>query len=68
MYWNDWWLSLLYMDNPDVQLILEVESAELPTLALRMAMVVIAAGPMMFIFPFFQRFFVPGLTIGTLKN
>lgn len=91
MYWNDWWLSLLYMDNPnmaplqlmlwrmlnrieffaanpDVQLMLEVESAELPTLALRMAMVVIAAGPMMFIFPFFQRFFVAGLTIGALKN
>jgi putative aldouronate transport system permease protein len=34
----------------------------------RMAMVVLAAGPMMVIFPFFQRYFVQGLTVGSLKG
>lgn len=89
MYWNDWWLALLYIDdprrtplqlllwrtlnriefiasNPDVQLMFD--SIDLPSLSLRMAMVVLAAGPMMFVFPFFQRFFVKGITVGSLKS
>ncbi|MDF2925122.1 MAG: carbohydrate transporter permease [Paenibacillaceae bacterium] len=39
-----------------------------PTLSARMAMTVVAAGPMMVIFPFFQRFFIQGLTVGSLKG
>jgi len=31
-------------------------------------MAILAAGPMMFIFPFFQKYFVKGLTIGSLKG
>ena len=39
-----------------------------PTEALRMALVVLAAGPMMFVFPFFQKYFVKGLTVGAIKG
>jgi putative aldouronate transport system permease protein len=33
-----------------------------------MAMTVLAAGPMLFVFPFFQKYFVKGLTLGSLKG
>jgi putative aldouronate transport system permease protein len=33
-----------------------------------MAMAIIAAGPMLFVFPFFQRYFVQGLTVGAVKG
>jgi len=42
--------------------------AELPNLSARMAICVIAAGPMMFVFPFFQKYFVKGITIGAVKG
>jgi putative aldouronate transport system permease protein len=31
-------------------------------------MCVLAAGPMLFVFPFFQKFFVRGLTVGAVKG
>ncbi|WP_429372726.1 carbohydrate ABC transporter permease [Paenibacillus sp. DS2015] len=34
----------------------------------RMAMVVIATGPIIFAYPFFQRYFIQGLTIGAVKE
>ena len=40
----------------------------IPTLGMRMAMCLLAAGPMMFVFPFFQKYFVKGLTIGSVKG
>lgn len=42
--------------------------ADLPTESMRMAMCVIAAGPMLMIFPFFQKYFVKGLTVGGVKG
>lgn len=41
---------------------------DFPALSARMAMVILAAGPMLLVFPFFQRFFVQGLTVGSLKG
>ncbi len=41
---------------------------DLPTEPARMAMAVIAAGPMLLIFPFFQKYFVKGLTVGAVKG
>lgn len=35
---------------------------------LRFAMVVVAAGPMLVIFPFFQKYFARGLTVGAVKG
>ncbi|WNR43973.1 carbohydrate ABC transporter permease [Paenibacillus roseipurpureus] len=42
--------------------------ADFPSLSARMAMAVLAAGPMMVIFPMFQRFFISGLTVGAIKG
>jgi len=40
----------------------------IPTESIRFAMCVVAAGPMLIIFPFFQKYFVKGLTIGSVKG
>ncbi len=41
---------------------------EIPTESMRYAMAILAAGPMMFVFPFFQKYFAKGLTIGSVKG
>lgn len=45
-----------------------VENMEMPTENLRMAMCVVAAGPMMCIFPFFQKYFTKGISLGGVKE
>jgi putative aldouronate transport system permease protein len=89
-YWNDWWLSLLYIDNTrlvslqfylyrimnTIQFLassmasrsITIDLGELPGETARMALCVLAAGPMLFIFPFFQKYFVRGLTLGAVKE
>ena len=44
------------------------EMTTVSTEAMRYAMCVIAAGPMLVIFPFFQKYFAKGLTIGSVKG
>ncbi len=41
---------------------------QLPSEGARMAMCVLAVGPMLFIFPFFQKYFTRGLTVGAVKG
>lgn len=41
---------------------------DLPSVTLRMAMVVVALLPIMILFPFFQRFLKTGLTVGAVKG
>ena len=41
---------------------------QIPTTTVRMAMCVLAAGPMLVVFPFFQKYFVRGLTVGSVKG
>lgn len=45
-----------------------VDISKLPTETSRMAMAVVAAGPMLFVFPFFQKYFTKGLTVGSVKG
>lgn len=45
-----------------------VDVSSLPNESARMAMCVLAAGPMIFVFPFFQKYFVKGLTVGSVKG
>ena len=40
----------------------------LPKEATRYATAVLAAGPMLFVFPFFQKYFTKGLTVGAVKG
>jgi len=45
-----------------------IDISKFPNESARMAMCVLAAGPMLFIFPFFQKYFVKGLTVGAIKG
>ena len=42
--------------------------SKVPTETVRMAMAVVAAGPALIVFPFFQKYFVKGLTVGSVKG
>ncbi len=90
MYWNDWWLAMLYIDQEKLiplQYLLSrmmsnieflsknmymapgtLDLSNFPNETARMAMCILAAGPMLFVFPFFQKYFVRGLTIGSIKG
>jgi putative aldouronate transport system permease protein len=41
---------------------------DMPSESLRFAMAVLASGPMLVVFPFFQKYFARGLTIGAIKG
>lgn len=41
---------------------------QLPTETVRMAMAVLGIGPVVFAYPFFQKYFVKGLTVGAVKG
>ena len=43
-------------------------SEEAPVESMRFAMAIVAAGPMLVIFPFFQKYFTKGLTVGSVKG
>lgn len=44
------------------------ETFKLPTETVRFALAVVAAGPLLVVFPFFQKYFAKGLTIGSVKG
>jgi len=91
-YWNDWYLCLLFINNPkfynlqysmyqalrSLQFLtssLATASgntssalANVPGETLRMAMAIIGIGPIVFAYPFFQKYFIKGLTIGAVKG
>ena len=89
-YWNDWWLSMLYIDDAkltslqyylyrimnNIQFLatsmqagnISIDIGKLPNETARMALCLLAAGPMLVIFPFFQKYFVKGLTVGAVKE
>ncbi|MEX1018429.1 MAG: carbohydrate ABC transporter permease [Litorilinea sp.] len=45
-----------------------VNLSDLPSQTFRMAMAVVTVGPIILAYPFFQRYFIRGLTIGALKG
>lgn len=45
-----------------------VNTSDLPTTTMRMAVAVIGILPVVFIFPFFQKYFIKGITIGAVKG
>ncbi|MBW5445751.1 ABC transporter permease subunit [Cohnella sp. CFH 77786] len=92
-YWNDWFLSLLFIsdDGPvsiqfrmyktllDIQYLSSNTQAysaimqanpnfKVPSETARMAMGVVGIGPIIFVYPFLQRYFVAGLTVGAVKG
>lgn len=92
-FWNEWFLSLLYLNvNMDVMplqyLLMRMQrnadflaknssllgvdasmaARELPSQSLKMALVVFIVIPIACAYPFFQRYVVAGLTIGSVKG
>lgn len=47
---------------------MNISAAELPSENLRMAMVIVAIGPVLLFFPFFQKYFTKGMTVGAVKG
>ncbi len=45
-----------------------VETAKIPSVSVRMGIAAIGVVPLIIIYPFFQRFFVGGLTVGAVKG
>ncbi len=45
-----------------------VRYEDIPGESMRMAMLVVAIGPMMLLFPFFQKYFVKGMVVGAVKG
>ncbi len=89
-YWNDWWLPLLYITEPEkynlqyllqsmisnIQNLTENSAlmgstallADVPKEGARMALCIIATGPILIVYPFFQKYFIQGLTVGSVKE
>ena len=88
-YWNDWWLPLLFVDDPkltNLQFLLQnmmsnvqkmsensyyaaaSSGMDIPTEGARMALCIVATGPILFVYPFFQKYFIQGLTVGSIKG
>lgn len=87
-YWNDWWLSLLFVDNyklhPLQMMIRQLMSnlnakayvagsgtnynIVVPTFGMQLAIVCVTIGPILFVYPFIQKYFVKGITIGAIKG
>ena len=59
--------DLEVLENAD-KLVGLVNVSELPSQTFRMAMAVVTVGPIIFAYPFFQRYFIRGLTIGAVKG
>lgn len=87
-YWNDWWLPLLFIDDPSLhslQMMIRrvfsmvnaaqyinstnvVMQQEIPTYGVQMSTAILTIGPIILLYPFVQRYFVKGMTIGAVKG
>ena len=87
-YWNDWYLSLLFIDNyklhPLQMMIRQLMSnlnamsyvggsqtdynIMIPTYGMQLAIVCITIGPIVFVYPFVQKYFIKGMTLGSVKG
>lgn len=45
-----------------------IQVANLPSSSLKLAMAVVATGPILIVYPFVQKYFVAGITIGSVKG
>ena len=59
--------NLQFLNSPEA-MSYGIQRQDIPTYSARMAMCVIATGPILLVFPFFQRYFEKGLTLGSVKG
>lgn len=61
-------MNIQYMSEVSSSTTVTSELAKLPGQTARMAMCVLAVGPIIFAYPFFQKYFIKGLTVGAVKG
>jgi putative aldouronate transport system permease protein len=60
-------MNIQFLSNTTVGNASEI-AASLPSETTRMAVAVVSVGPIIFAYPYFQKFFIKGLTIGAVKG
>lgn len=60
--------NIQYLSSSMMSGNISMDMSALPSETARMALCILAAGPMLVIFPFFQKYFVKGLTVGAVKG
>jgi len=61
-------MNMQLLRNSNVDISAYMSASEIPMETARMAMAVVVAGPALIVFPFFQKYFVKGLTVGGVKG
>lgn len=60
------------VSRADIQLLIQqgvtISTADLPSESIKMATAVVATGPIILVYPFVQKYFVSGMTIGAVKG
>ena len=54
--------------NSKYSMAASIDTSKMPSETARMAMCVVSAGPMIFVFAFFQKYFVGGIALGSVKG
>lgn len=60
--------NIIYLTRNSQSVDLSQALANLPSQTARMAIVIVVIGPIVFAYPFFQQYFVEGITIGAVKG
>ncbi len=60
--------SVEFLKSSTVPMTSEISSLSFPSESLKLAMTVIATGPIILLYPFLQKYFVKGITIGAVKG
>lgn len=69
-YWNDWYNAMLYIETKEkypLQYLL-YQSEKGQSVTRKLAMTCVATGPVILLYPFVQKCFVKGITIGFVKG
>lgn len=56
------------LQNSNIGMNVQLDVSDIPSETARMAMAMVVAGPALIVFPFFQKYFVKGLTVGSVKG
>ncbi|MBT3272141.1 MAG: carbohydrate ABC transporter permease [Spirochaetales bacterium] len=60
--------NITALQNEEMQAFMDVEDAQLPTQSVRAAITVLTIGPIIFFYPFLQKYFIKGIFLGSLKG